>query len=144
MPLYINRFSRRRHVDRNCRAIHLSNEMVGQMGPQPPARILEIPDPTDPREMDAIRDFTYPCIWCVPGARESWEARPVEFESRDELDPGTDWTQVLIVVRNEPDESAAGRFRVVGRTRDGKEVIVDEGKQPVRPGTLIWLDPADD
>lgn len=71
VPLYINRFSRRRHVDPDCRGIHLSDEMVGQIGPRPPARILEIPDPTDAAEIDAIRDFTYPCIWCVPGARES-------------------------------------------------------------------------
>lgn len=140
VPLYINRFSRRRHVDPQCRAIHLSNEMVGQLGPSPLARILEIPDSADPSEMDAIRDFTYPCIWCVPGARESWDARPIEFESRDELDPGVDWTGVLIVVRNEPSALRDGRFRIVGRTRDGEEVIVNEGGLAIRPGTLLWLD----
>lgn len=40
-------------------------------GLSPPARILEIRDLTDPAQMDAI-----------PGAWESWDARPIEFESR--------------------------------------------------------------
>lgn len=118
--------------------------MAGQMGARPLARVLEIPDPTDPAEIAAIRDFTYPCIWCVPGARESWDARPIEFESRDELDPGMDWTDVVIVVRNEPSPSHDGRFRIVGRTHDGEEVIVNEGEHTIPPGTLIWLDAAED
>lgn len=117
--------------------------MVGHLGPTPPARILEIPDPADAGEMNAIRDFTYPCIWCVPGARESWDARPIEFESRDELDPDMDWTGVLIVLRNEPSAMRDGRSRIVGRTRDGKEVIVNESAHAVRPGTLLWPDAAE-
>lgn len=36
---------------------------------RPPARIVEILDPTDPGELEAIRDFTSPCVYCVSGAR---------------------------------------------------------------------------
>lgn len=50
-----------------------------------------------------------------------------------------DWTDVLIVVRNEPSPSHDGRVRVVGRTRDGDEVILNEREHTIRPGTLIWL-----
>jgi hypothetical protein len=69
---------------------------------RPPARFVEIPDPTDPAELDAIRDFTYPCAYCVPGARESLKSLPIVFESPDERDPEADWTHWAVVIRNEP------------------------------------------
>lgn len=79
-------------------------------------------------------------LWCVAGARESWDARPIEFEHRDEIDPGTDWTDLAIVIRNEPSPSHNGLVQVVARTRDGGEHIYeDQSPEPVRPGTLVSL-----
>ena len=74
MPLYVNRFTRRRLVDPSCRAIRepaggADDDHFGET--RPPARILEIAEPTDPAEIQALRDFTSPCTFCVPGARES-------------------------------------------------------------------------
>lgn len=54
MPLYINRFRRVRHADPNCRAIRASEdgleETYGGQPVRPPARVVEIPDPTDRAE----------------------------------------------------------------------------------------------
>jgi hypothetical protein len=114
--------------------------MAGELAERlPPARIVEIPDPSDPAEIEAIRSFTTPCTWCVPGARSSWETCPVVFEHPDERDPGTDWTDLYVVVRNEPSRSPDGSTNVVGRSSDGRDVIIAREQHPVPPGTLIWL-----
>ena len=39
---------------------------------------------------EAIRDFTRPCILCVPGACASTAALPFEFEDPDEYEPYDD------------------------------------------------------
>ncbi len=49
---------------------------------RPKNRIVELPDADDPTEFEAIRDFTYPCTRCVPGARESRTSLPIDFEVR--------------------------------------------------------------
>jgi hypothetical protein len=106
MPLYINRFRRVRHADPHCRAVRVSEdglkEFYAEQPVRPPARVVEIADPTDPAELQAIRDFTSPCVYCVPGARESWEHLPIVFEHKDERDPDMDWTSAAVVIRNEP------------------------------------------
>lgn len=66
MPLYINRFRRVRHTDPDCRAIRASDEGLAatyvDTPNRPPARIVEIPDPTVSAELEAIRDVTSPCV----------------------------------------------------------------------------------
>jgi hypothetical protein len=54
---------------------------------KPTARIVELPDPTDAVEAEAIEAFTRPCVLCVPGARELSQALPFEFEDPDEYEP---------------------------------------------------------
>ena len=95
MPLYVNRKTRVRHVDPNCHVLRYSRRLLDHFydhDPErkPTARILELPDPTDPREVEAIRDFTRPCILCVPGACASAAALPFEFEDPDEYEPYDD------------------------------------------------------
>lgn len=149
MPLYINRFRRVRHMDPNCRALRASEEGLdaayeGQPI-RPPARFVEIPDPTDPAEVEAIRDFTYPCFYCVPGARESWRCLPIVFENKDERDPSMDWTNAAVVIRNEPSPSHPGLIRVVGRSGEGREVIVEEASpEGYVIGELVATGPWDD
>jgi hypothetical protein len=130
MPLYINRFRRVRHADPNCRATRASKdgleETYGGQPVRPPARVVEIPDPTDRAELQAIRDLTCPCFYCVPGARESWESLPIAFEHKVERDPYMDWTNAAVVIRNEPSQSHPGFVQVVGMSGDGREVIVEE------------------
>jgi hypothetical protein len=41
---------------------------------KPTARIVELPDPTDAVEAEAIEAFSRPCVLCVPGARELSQA----------------------------------------------------------------------
>jgi hypothetical protein len=103
--------------------------------------VVEIPDLTDPSELQAIYDFTYPCFYCVPGARESWHSLPIVFEDKAERDPQTDWANAAVVTRNEPSSSHPGLIQVVGRTGDGREVIVDHAA-PSRYiiGELVALD----
>ena len=48
---------------------------------RPRDRIVELPDTDNPVEFEAIRDFTHPCILCVPGARDSWALFPLDFEN---------------------------------------------------------------
>src|SRR5438128_2355744 len=76
MPLWINRGTRRRHVDPNCRALALSSEMGAESedsGSVVRDRIYELPDDT---ETDVL---TAPCKLCVPGAREMGELVPFYF-----------------------------------------------------------------
>jgi hypothetical protein len=85
VPIYINRRTRVRHADPECSALRLSqnyldDEYADMPERRPTARVVELPDPSDPAEIEAIRDFTYPCQRCVPGARESWKSFPIEFE----------------------------------------------------------------
>lgn len=137
MTLYVNRYSRVRHADPACSALRRSFEMAGSLdGTQPPLRIAQLPEPTDEAEAEALRTFTYPCTICVEGARASWDALPIVFESRDELDPEMDWTDLAIVVRNEPAD--AGEFRVIGRLRNGDEVVIDS-RGPLPIGELVEL-----
>jgi hypothetical protein len=149
MPLYINRFRRVRHADPDCRGIRasaegLKEEYEGQpVGP--PARIVEIPDAKDPAELEAIRDFTSPCFYCVPGARESWESLPIVFEHASERDPAMDWTDAAVVIRNEPSPSDPDLVQVVGRAGDGREVIVEEASPDgYRIGELVDIGPWED
>jgi hypothetical protein len=148
MPLYINRFRRTRHADPHCRAIRASLEGLEETYPEsvrPPARVVEIPDPTDPAELQAIRDFTYPCVYCVPGARESRESLPIVFEHPNERDPEMDWTNAAVIVRNEPSPSHPGLVQVIGRRGGGREVIVDEASsQRYVIGELVDTSPWDD
>ena len=145
MPLYINRFTRKRHADPHCRAIRISQSYDTGEPVRPPARIVEIPDATETAELEAIRDFTYPCVFCVPGARESWESLPIVFEQQDERDPDMDWTDAAVVIRNEPSPAHPGMIQVVGRTGDGREVIVDEASAPGYViGELVDTGPWDD
>jgi hypothetical protein len=58
----------------------------GDEARRPTARIVEIEDPKNEVEARAIRDFTYPCTRCVPGARESWNLFPIDFEDPYEYD----------------------------------------------------------
>jgi hypothetical protein len=135
MTLYINRYTRVRHADPACSALRRSFEMAGSLdGVQPPLRIAQLPEPADADEAEAIRQFTHPCTICVEGARESWDALPIVFESRHELDPYMDWTDLAIVVRNEPTD--AGEFRVIGRLRNGDEVVIDSGG-PLPIGEIV-------
>lgn len=144
MPLYINRFRRVRHADPHCRAIRLSEqglaEAYAEERVRPPARFVEIPDPTDPAEIEAIRDFTYPCVYCVPGAREAWKSLPIVFESKDERDPDADWNHWAVVVRNEPSPSHPGMVQVVGKSRGGEELVIYQSQTPERIGETIYLD----
>lgn len=144
MPLYINRFRRVRHADPHCRGIRLSEhglaEAYADERVRPPARFVEIPDPTDPAEIEAIRDFTYPCVYCVPGARESWKSLPIVFESRDERDPYANWNDCAVVVRNEPSPSHPGMLQVVAKSRGGEERVIYQSQTPERIGETIYLD----
>jgi hypothetical protein len=130
MPLYINRFRRVRHTYPDCRAIRASAHGLAatyaDTPNSPPARIVEIPDPTISAELEAIRDFTSPCVFCVSGARESWRSLPIIFEQPEERDSGMDWRSAAVVVRNEAAPSHPGLVRVIGRSGDGREVIVEE------------------
>jgi hypothetical protein len=149
MPLYVNRFRRVRHIDPDCRAIRASAEGLdatyGDTPSRPPARIVELPDPTISAELEAIRDFTSPCVYCVPGARESWNSLPLIFEQPEERDPAMDWSSAAVVVRNEPSPSHPGLVRVVGRSGDGREVIVEEAcADGYVIGELVDTDPPED
>lgn len=149
MALYINRFRRVRHTDPDCRAIRSSNEGLdatyGDTASRPPARIVEIPDPTVPAELEAIRDFTSPCVYCVPGARESWRSLPLVFEQPEERDPEMDWSSAAVVVRNESSPSQPDLVRVIGRSGDGREVIVEEAcPDGYMIGELVDTDPPED
>jgi hypothetical protein len=149
MPLYINRLRRVRHADPHCRAIRASEDGLAErhvdQPVRPPARVVEISDPTDPAELQAIRDFTYPCVYCVPGARESWKSLPIVFEHKDERDPDMDWTYAAVVIRNEPSRSYAGRVQVVGRSGDGRELIIEEASpEGYVIGDLVATGPWDD
>lgn len=97
MPLYINRRSRVRHVDPQCSAIRASLELLDDYWDpnrpfaddpkrKPTARLVQIPDPTETAETEAIRDFTSPCTRCVPGARQSRASLPIDFEDPYEYD----------------------------------------------------------
>jgi hypothetical protein len=85
VPIYVNRRTRVRHVDPECSALRLSKvyldeEYVDEPEQRPKARVVELPDPQNPAEIETLRDFTYPCQRCVPGARESWKSFPIDFE----------------------------------------------------------------
>ena len=144
MSLYINRFRRVRHADPHCRAIRLSEQGLAEQYPdeheRPPARVVEIPEPTDPAEIEAIRDFTFPCVHCVPGARESWKSLPIVFEHKDERDPYADRDQWAVVVRNEPSPSHPGMVQVVGKSPGGEEVVIYQSETPERIGETVYLD----
>jgi hypothetical protein len=149
MPLYINRFRRVRDTDPDCRAIRASDEGLtatyGDTPSRPPARIVEIPDPAVPAELEAIRDFTSPCVYCVPGARESWNSLPLVFEQPEERDPAMDWSSAVVVVRNEPSPSDPGLVRVVGRSGGGREVIIEQAcPDGYVIGALVDTDPPED
>lgn len=141
MPLYINRKTRVRHVDLDCRAIRYSEEGLADIDPdaRPVARIVEIPDPTDAAVIRAIRDFTIPCTFCVPGARHTRKALPFVYEDPSERDPYMDWTDVVVVVRNEPSPDRSGWVRVVGRLRDGTDVVIGDEPEPWVVGTILNL-----
>jgi hypothetical protein len=76
-------------------------------------------------------------VYCVPGARNSWDACPIAFQHPDERDPIYDADGVVIVVRNEP--LPDGTVRVIGRSRDGQEHVVCESKEPYAAGALLEL-----
>lgn len=50
-----------------------------------------------------------------------------------------DWTDLVIVIRNEPSPSRDGSVRTIGRTRDGEERVIGEEEHPMRSGTLVAL-----
>jgi hypothetical protein len=56
------------------------DEHWGDGEERPQERIVEVAEPDDQAELQAILDFTYPCQRCVPGARESWDLFPFYFE----------------------------------------------------------------
>ncbi len=89
--IFINRRTRVRHADPDCSALRQSKQMLEEFyadepSRRPTRRIVEVPDPSDAAEAEAVRDFTYPCIYCVPGARESWASFPIDFEEPYEYD----------------------------------------------------------
>jgi hypothetical protein len=148
VSLYINRFKRVRHADPDCYAIRASKvgleDYRETRGGVPPARFVEIPDPTDPAELQAIRDFTSPCFYCVPGARESWESLPLIFEQPIEREPDDEWNHMAVIVRKEPSPSNLDWVVVVGASRDGAEVVVDHGPDGYTIGEIVDLANGDD
>ncbi len=89
MPLWINRGTRRRHVDPQCRALALSKEMGAESeeaGSYVRDRIYELPDDVEAEVIVAVEEFTVPCKLCVPGAREQGRLVPFDFvvEGREE------------------------------------------------------------
>jgi hypothetical protein len=92
LPLYVNRKTRVRHVNPQCPALRQSESLLDEAWEhdperRPTARIVEIPDPADPDELEAVHAFTTPCVWCVPGARALWASFPLDFERTYEYDP---------------------------------------------------------
>jgi hypothetical protein len=91
VPIYVNRRTRVRHVDPACPALRQSKQLLDawyedEPERRPTGRIVELPDPTEHAEIEAMRDFTYPCIRCVPGARDSWASFPIDFEDSYEYE----------------------------------------------------------
>jgi hypothetical protein len=91
MPLWINRGTRRRHVDPNCRALAQSAEMGAdyeESGSYVRNRIYELPDDVPTDVLTAVEEFTVPCKLCVPGARAMGTLVPFNFvvEGREEED----------------------------------------------------------
>jgi hypothetical protein len=92
MPMWINRGTRRRHVDPTCRALKLSEERGAESeaaGSLVRDRIYELSDDEPTEVIEAVEEFTVPCRLCVPGARKMGELVPFFFvvEGHEE-----DWT----------------------------------------------------
>ena len=101
LPLWINRGTRRRHVDPTCRALALSAERGAESekgGSYVRDRIYELPDDVETEVLTAVEEFTVPCKLCVPGARAMGALVPFNFvvEGREE-----DWIE-----DDEPDDEA--------------------------------------
>lgn len=82
MPIWVNRGTRRRHVDPECRALAQSEEMGAESeehGSIIRDRIYELSDDEDATVIAAIEAFTVPCKLCVPGAREKGQLVPFYF-----------------------------------------------------------------
>src|SRR6266849_690476 len=103
MPLWINRGTRRRNVDPNCRALGLSREMGAEAeegGSYVRDRIYELPDDVETEVVVAVEEFTVPCKLCVPGARQMGALVPFNFvvegheedwiEDEEEFEPDDD------------------------------------------------------
>jgi hypothetical protein len=82
MPIWVNRSTRRRHVDSDCRGLRLSAEMSAEWeayGSPGRDRIYELSDDESADVIAAVEAFTYPCRLCVPGARKLGELVPFYF-----------------------------------------------------------------
>jgi hypothetical protein len=82
MPIWINRGTRRRHVDPECRALAQSHEQGAESeeaGSLIRDRIYELSDDEPADVIAAVEAFTVPCRWCVPGAKELGMLVPFYF-----------------------------------------------------------------
>lgn len=94
VPYWVNRKTRVRHSDPQCRALGLSARYIDAIDdPDAPraqrkhsGRIAELPEAAGADELAAIEAFTTPCVHCVPGARSLWAAFPLDFEQTYEYD----------------------------------------------------------
>jgi hypothetical protein len=91
MPYWLNRRTRVRHADPNCKAVllsarYLDTEYESDDPRKPDTRIVELPDPETSEEVAAVEAFTTPCIHCVPGASALWAFFPADFEQTYEYD----------------------------------------------------------
>jgi hypothetical protein len=76
MPIWVNRRTRRRHVDRRCRALTLSDELRAELraeepdGNAIPDRIYELSGNERAEVIEAVEAFTVP-VDCAFPARGS-------------------------------------------------------------------------